>query len=282
MAEDIRKPENVRYVLKGHLITDTALHVGSGYGSARTDATVVRDVWDTPYLPGSSFKGALRSAVERMIAGLPGSQLTTCRLTPGSANCLTTNTAWQEEYTERQESYEREEGGEKQLIEFLEGDQGLCDTCWLFGSPFSQSRLVVRDLTYNADTDDGAPSEEIRHGVGIDRDTLTAREQIKFDFEALPSKTQFDVELFVERPSKVDVGLLGLGLQEMQQGFVPLGGIRSRGLGRCHLKLTEGYRVRLDDKQDVLTFVRSGLTEEHTIDVELFMDRCLANLEQVL
>jgi CRISPR-associated RAMP protein (TIGR02581 family) len=252
-TRDLRKNGNYRYILTGHLTTETGLHVGSGYGSPRTDATVVRDAWDRPYIPGSSFKGALRSAVERLVAGWKAGGVTSCQLSSDRPICLTTNPAWQEAYSRLIE------GGpdEGKLVTFLEGNQGLCDTCRLFGSPQRQSRLLVSDLPLIADGDD-KPQGEIRHGVGIDRDTLTARERIKYDFEALPSQLRFRIQLTLERPSPLDVGLLALGLQEMVLGFVPLGGIRTRGLGRCKLELDSVRRVNLADKAALLAFLTAA------------------------
>ncbi len=247
--QDLRAREHARYVLTGHIITETGLHIGSGYGSARTDATVVRDFWERPYIPGSSFKGSLRSAVERMIDSLPDSRVTSCQLIDFSEHCLTTNPVRQRAY---QALAEERPLVEAKLVEFLDREAGLCDTCWLFGSPYSQSRLLVSDLPLaGAET----AASEIRHGVGIDRDTLTARDKIKYDFEALPSQLKFALELVVERPSAVDLALLALGLQEMQLGFVPLGGIRTRGLGRCQLDLADVQRIDLADKAAVLAFL---------------------------
>jgi len=245
--QNLRAREGARYVLTGHIITETGLHVGSGYGSARTDATVVRDFWERPYIPGSSLKGSLRSAVERMIGGLGASQVTSCQLQDGSEVCLTTSRT-------RRTAFEAlgDRPDEVAIQTLLQGPQGLCDTCWLFGSPYSQSRLLVRDLPLVGDE---TAASEIRHGVGIDRDTQTAREKIKYDFEALPSQLKFGLELVVERPSALDLALLALGLQEMQLGFVPLGGIRTRGLGRCQLDLAPVQRIDLANKAAVLAFL---------------------------
>jgi len=249
----IRQRENVRYTLTGQLITDTGLHVGSGFSNPRTDAAVVRDAWGRPYIPGSSFKGVLRSTVERMIAGLDGNLITSCQLTDGFAHCLSTNQERQQRYSRLQESQVTEAA----MVDFLRGPEGLCDTCWLFGSPFVQSRLYVTDLAQaprqTGQTPD--PQSEIRHGVGIDRETLTARDQIKFDYEVLPSQLAFTVELIVDRPSPLDRILLALGLQELRQGFAPLGGIRSRGLGRCTLQLGRLQRLDLGSRAALLAYL---------------------------
>jgi CRISPR-associated RAMP protein (TIGR02581 family) len=250
--ECVRERESKRYILSGELVTETGLHVGSGYGSPRTDATVVRDFWERPYIPGSSFKGALRSTVERLIAGLPDSPVTSCQLVEGTGGCVSTD-------PERRSQYQQllDQGAEeRKLLDLLEGAEGLCDTCRLFGSVYTQSRLLVSDLPFVGDKDLAAG--EIRHGVGIDRETLTARERFKYDFEALPSQLRFRLELIVERPTPLDLALLSLGLQEMRLGFVPLGGIRTRGLGRCRLELKAVRVVDLGDKQALLDFLKGA------------------------
>jgi CRISPR/Cas system CSM-associated protein Csm3 (group 7 of RAMP superfamily) len=61
-----------RYDLRGRLITRTGLHIGTG-GSltiAESDNPVIRDINGWPYIPGSSFKGALRSLLEAMVRTL--------------------------------------------------------------------------------------------------------------------------------------------------------------------------------------------------------------------
>lgn len=258
---DKRERENARYFLHGHLVTDTALHIGSGYGNAATDAAVVRDLWGRPYIPGSSFKGVLRSTIERTIATVQNCSIVTCQLTPGYSGCLTTDAKRQEAYSREQERFPAHQD-ERQLINFLIGAQGICDVCWLFGSPFSQSRVYVTDLPLDADAAGGATQSltepqpgELRHGVGIDRETLTARDRIKFDYEALPAQLTFAVELIIDRPSPLDWALLALGLQEMRLGYVAFGGIRSRGLGRATLTVQTLRRMDLSDKAALIDFL---------------------------
>src|SRR4051812_30743884 len=83
---------STRHRLDGTLIMKTGLHVGSGHGSELTDALVIRSARGAPYIPGSSFKGALRSAVERIAPNL--GHLTppvrSCQLVEdGDEECLT-------------------------------------------------------------------------------------------------------------------------------------------------------------------------------------------------
>ena len=125
----------------------------------------------------------------------------------------------------------------------LTGAYALCHTCRLFGSPFRAAKILVRDLPLITE-----PLSEIRHGVGIDRDTATAREGVKFDYEAVPSQNIFDCELIVESPEGLDLPLLAVGVREMQLGQITLGGNTSRGIGRVRLDLSRILRVELKGK----------------------------------
>src|SRR5947209_8607434 len=69
-----------RYLFEGQLIMQTALHIGGGRASlSPSDSPVVLTPTGYPFIPGSSFKGALRSTVEKLVPGL-GVGLSTCAL----------------------------------------------------------------------------------------------------------------------------------------------------------------------------------------------------------
>ena len=62
-----------RYVFKGQLVMQTALHIGGGRVTlSSSDSPVVLTPDQKPFIPGSSFKGALRSTVEKIVPSLPG------------------------------------------------------------------------------------------------------------------------------------------------------------------------------------------------------------------
>ena len=242
-----------RYIFYGRLVTQTGLHVGSGYGDVRTDATVVKEPDERPFIPGSSLKGALRSRVEGLVAALPAELgLRSCRLdSSAGVACATVDKAWQKEYAQKLERGASESDLEDYLLGQGLGGVTLCDTCRLFGSPYLASPLLVRD----APLDGAVPDLAVRHGVGIDRETGTAREQIKFDYEVVPSQTAFRFELSLEPRRAEDVGLLAVGLREMQLGAVPLGGNTSRGLGDCRLELERIVRLNWADAGALLHYL---------------------------
>ncbi len=63
------RPLATRWVIRGTLTLETALHLG-GEGAERVDMPVLRDPRDgKPLLPGTTFAGALRSALADRLAG---------------------------------------------------------------------------------------------------------------------------------------------------------------------------------------------------------------------
>jgi CRISPR-associated RAMP protein (TIGR02581 family) len=225
-----------RYRITGRIVMDTALHIGGRGGTTVTDNPVIRDGEGRPFIPGSSLKGAFRAAVERIVPNLP--HLHTCGLSDGDDACANKL---------REQLKDRKDITENDLLTLL--DRELCDTCKTFGSPHLASVVFFHDAPI-AEVWRSLPEvpTQIRDGVGIDRDSERAREGIKFDFEVVPPQAEFEFALTLENPSERDLGLVALGLQEFINGMIPLGGIRSRGLGRCHL---EGVKVQYVDLTNV-------------------------------
>src|SRR5947209_2113843 len=68
-----------RYIFRGRLVMQTALHIGGGKVTlSSSNSPIVLTPDQKPFIPGSSFKGALRSTVEKLAPGLPG--FSTCAL----------------------------------------------------------------------------------------------------------------------------------------------------------------------------------------------------------
>ena len=214
-----------RLIIQARLVMDSALHIGSGEESGSVDAGIVLDRDGHPYIPGSSLKGVLRSEAERA-AALLGQ--TGCGLfSSNGVNCLTTD----DDSAQRFRSDIRKARG---LTPGLHAqiEQELCDTCKLFGSQFAASRLQIDDLPM-IDADNFVI--ESRDGVGIDRDTGTAAQHIKYDFHVVPAGAEFTVRIQAENLDARSRALLAFVILELNRGSYSLGGKRSRGLGRCHL-----------------------------------------------
>ena len=238
-----------RYVFQGQIVMQTALHIGGGKVTlSSSDSPVVLTPEQKPFIPGSSFKGALRSTVEKIVPGLP--DLWTCALIELDDEELKKqdkngicSTLRQGEFA----AMRRAEPG--RAGEFLQQAlDGLCDTCRLFGSPFAAAHLNVNDLYMSKDVWNGII--QTRDGVAIDRDSEKAKDRLKYDFEVVPASATFDLEIVLENASPKDLQLICVGLSEFAHGFGVIGGKRSRGLGVCSL---EGLKVSALELEDEAT-----------------------------
>jgi hypothetical protein len=147
---------------------------------------------------------------------------------------------------------------EERLLTLL--DERLCDTCNTFGSVHLASPLAFHDLPV-------IPGEwheifQVRDGVGIDRDSERARSRIKFDFEVVPPGTAFAFSVAMESPSPEDCQLVAVGLHEFVGGMVAIGGIRSRGLGRCRLEEVSVAFVDFGDPAALRRYLLSRSMDE--------------------
>ena len=248
MAEVVTRYElRNRYLFEGQLVMQTALHIGGGKASlSRSDSPVVLTPTGHPFIPGSSFKGALRSTVEKLVPQLPqlpdGAKLSSCALIelPAEDQALETRseskhkscpTARQKGIRDRRR--ELEQKGKEYDLEEYEFPY-LCNTCGLFGSPFSAARANVNDLYLSSEQWEGGI--QVRDGVVIDRDSETAKDGLKYDFEVVPASATFKLRIQLENATDQDLQLICVGLSEFVQGFGMIGGKRSRGLGACTLE----------------------------------------------
>jgi CRISPR/Cas system CSM-associated protein Csm3 (group 7 of RAMP superfamily) len=209
-----------------HLLTP--LHIGTGIGLAKmVDDTVVRagtakgSGVRLPCIPGSSTKGKARFRCEALANTL------------GLCIC-----------------------GERKC------KRNPCIICRIFGSPyvsghlhFSDALLVEEwqsvgrplddDGTSNAGVRDPFSLATIRSGNKLERATRAVAPNFLFTFEYTAEDLKYDgtVEGQVctrtieglELPLPLEGWLLVVGLQTIDK----IGGLRSRGLGRCHITVTK-------------------------------------------
>lgn len=238
-----------RYQFTGRLVMKTALHIGGGRNRlSSSDSPVVLTAEGIPFIPGSSFKGVLRSTVEK--------------LAPNLSNAFTSCGLFELEKQEREEIEAKLKAGKPldepvcstQIQKYFADElrdhpdnrpqivdkalNGLCSTCRLFGSPFAAALINVNDLYMP--NEEKSDSIEMRDGVAIDRDSEKAKDHLKFDFEVVPSTSAFQLTITLENADPRDVQLVCVGLSEFVHGYGAIGGLRSRGLGACTL---EGLEV---------------------------------------
>ncbi|MEM9924583.1 MAG: CRISPR-associated RAMP protein Csx7 [Cyanobacteria bacterium P01_D01_bin.50] len=224
-----------RLEITGILTTITALRISSGRSTEPigSDLPVIKDALGNPFIPGSSFKGAMRSRLESFLRGIVGNN-----------RKLVANPAIEEEWSltskelsDFKETINNLKPGEKEerLHQYVVDNTDLVSS--LFGSPWIASKFQVRDLTIVADTWFGQYQE--RDGVSIDRDTETAADGKLYDFQVVPAGTQFEFKAIVENAEEWELGLLMIGLHQFETEQIPLGGGRSRGLGVVKLDIKD-------------------------------------------
>lgn len=183
------------------------------------------EVLEELYIPGSSLRGVIRSHAERLVRSIdPQKACDPLRLTQNedpsrSSNflgaCLSPATL-----------------GKDVPVDRFSGQTAYklsCFTCRLFGNTGIASRIRVGDLYPS----DGAPLTDVRHGVAIDRVT-GAVAQGPFLMETVTDGA-FTGKIVLRNFTLGHLGLLAAALLDMDDGLVPLGHAKSRGLGRVAL-----------------------------------------------
>ncbi|HEY9804241.1 MAG TPA: CRISPR-associated RAMP protein Csx7 [Leptolyngbyaceae cyanobacterium] len=252
-----------RLEITGKLTTITALRIGvGGFSDVKSsDLSVIKDAFNNPLIPGSSFKGAMRSRLESFLRGIVGNN-----------RKLVANPAIEEEWSITSQEM-------KQLKDRYSNDETLTEelikqtdlTSLLFGSPWIASKFQVRDLTIVADTWFGQYQE--RDGVAIDRDTETAAEGKLYDFQVVPAGTRFEFKAVVENAKDYELGLLMVGLHQFETEQIPLGGGRSRGLGVVKLEIEKmrWFDVK-DDPNKLLTYLKELVNSDNKDNISSYED----------
>lgn len=223
-----------KIIITGFVEFLSGLHLGGGTAENEiTDNAVIRDFLDRPYIPGSSFKGVFRSTVEKIAANF---NYDVC----SSGNF---------------ESCPTQDRNNKKY-------ETACDSCKLFGSNVAASKIFFSDMTLNRHKESWQNVSEIRDGVAIDRDSERAVDKQKYDYEVIPSGIKLDFEIIAENLDESEKGLLAIGLMEFQSGAVTLGGLKSRGLGKCKLHIEGIDVIDYKDLDKLKKFYMSGKKEK--------------------
>lgn len=243
-----------RLEITGTLTTVTALRISKGRSSEPigSDLPVIKDALGRPFIPGSSFKGALRSRLESFLRAIDPSELT------GST------------WTRRIKDQKKTAANDADLTAALLDQTDLVSR--LFGAPWIAGKLQIRDLTVIPNAWFGQYQE--RDGVCLYRDTETAAEGKLYDFQVVPAGTPFDFKAVVENAEDLELGLLIIGLHQLETEQIPLGGGRSRGLGVVRLEISEVCWIDpQDNPQELLTYLQRLINDEKDNDYKLSPER---------
>lgn len=237
--------------ITGAIVFETAWRIGSGKeGETMSDLGVVLDPTGQPVLPGSSLKGKLRSTCESLSHSLG---LSACLLNVEASGVPCVSDV--KYYHKVRQDYQRASAGElSQRLAWIE--KYTCDVCKLFGSPVRRSRLRVSD----GRLDSWTGVVQVRDGVVLDRDSHTAVDGLKYDYEVVPAGSRFRISIDLENHCDDDLALLGAAIFEWHAGG-SLGGFSSRGLGWFRLQDVDLATVDFSDAAQRLRFLTNRTDE---------------------
>jgi len=210
-----------RVEIRGTVVNVEPLHVGAGKASEAfepTDQVVVKvrkaDGSEIPVIPGSSWKGAIRTYVTKLMRSVG---LNVCNGLAGNS-CLRG-----EEFKE----FERRRTGYEDVIRAVtNGEIKICLACLIFGSPgfasharfFDSSTIEGYRLGYRA-------------MIAIDRRTGAARRGALFTTEYIEPGAKFSFRIELLNMPNYAVGIIAEALLDMNMGLLKIGGLKTRGFG---------------------------------------------------
>lgn len=194
-----------RQIFEGEIVALTPLHVGSGKPEVEigaVDMPVLRNSAGTPYIPGSSIKGKVRSELERIARKL---DMPVCNPPDTKRMCGTTN------------------------------PRDLCVACRIFGTAGEKLSVASKVKFRDSISVGKIETTEVRSGIAIDRSTGSVRPRGLFSIEAVPTGSRFRFEMVTENLTDEEFAFLLAALKSVQDSA--LGGSSTRGFGKIRIDL---------------------------------------------
>ncbi|MFM7219078.1 MAG: RAMP superfamily CRISPR-associated protein [Nodosilinea sp.] len=166
------------------------------------------DTGKTIYLPGSSLKGALRAQAERIVR------------TVGGESRDANQPVWTPKDPLSKAAYDYLDKYEDTAAIYKDS----CTISQLFGNTAIASRLRIEDAYPK-----GEVKLEERNGVAIDR-VFGSVAVGPFNYQVC-TKGEFKTKIHLKNFTLAQLGLLGLVLRDLNEGWFGLGFAKSRGLG---------------------------------------------------
>lgn len=220
-----------RTIIKGTLEAVDPIHIGSSdknsLNPTEIDMSVLKDHLGNPVIPGSSIKGVVRSYFESVMRSIyPNDIKKACNVLEDKYSCITNDETKQ---------LKRKFTDEVELSKEFYNQS--CEVCRLFGGKNIAGKLQFKDCMFKGDK----PIYEHRDGVAIDRDTGTAKQGAKYDFEIVAKGTQFDFYMIAENLDDIQQKQLDFIIKLLEGNaitegdYISIGGKTTRGMGRIKL-----------------------------------------------
>ena len=190
----------------------------------------------TIYLPGSSLKGAIRAHAERIVR------------TVGDEKPNTKNLPWANDPLNDKYDYLKNIKSSSDIYKLSSF------TDQMFGNTSIASRIRIED----AYPDKSKPLKtEERNGVAIDR-VFGSVAVGPFNYQVCTAG-EFKTKLHLKNFTLAQLGLIGLVLRDLNDGWFGLGFAKSRGLGTVEIKLNQAVVqypgcILSEDKKEICAF----------------------------
>ncbi|WP_066382181.1 RAMP superfamily CRISPR-associated protein [Anabaena sp. CA = ATCC 33047] len=187
------------------------------------------------YLPGSSLKGAIRAHAERIVRTIGDEK-------PNAKNLPWANNPLNDKY----DYLEKKSAPEIYKLS--------CFTDQIFGNTSIASRIRIEDAH---PVDSKQVKVEERNGVAIDR-VFGSVAVGPFNYQVCTAG-EFKTKIHLKNFTLAQLGLIGLVLRDLNDGWFGLGFAKSRGLGTVQVKLNQAVVqypgcILSEDKQQIHTF----------------------------
>ncbi|MEI2583526.1 RAMP superfamily CRISPR-associated protein [Scytonema sp. PRP1] len=207
------------------------------------------------YLPGSSLKGAIRAHAERIVRTI-GSE----KRPPENTQKLWSSNLLDERDKQNNPNFYLEDWKNREKKKKLEerhphpGAELYKQSCFIsqiFGNTSIASRVRIED----AYPDKSQPLKiEERNGVAIDR-VFGSVAVGPFNYQVCTAG-EFHTKIHLKNFTLAQLGLIGLVLRDLDDGWFGLGFAKSRGLGTVEVKLNEAVVqypgcILSEDKQQI-------------------------------
>lgn len=196
-----------------------------------TYLTLYRDGKETPAIPGTSLKGVFRSRIEEKLRSID-ENIYVCDI-------LLRNSCGDK--IKREEKEEKRKSGKGIRFDGKVKYEKSCAVCKLFGSGAIKSRLQFQDAFPIGEYKIGK-----RRSTAIDRVTGASKRNALFDFEYI-EYGKFRGKIRLKNFFGWQLKLIFSVLEDINEGFVTIGGQTSKGFGRMKSSL-QRVQVRYYDK----------------------------------
>jgi CRISPR-associated protein Csm3 len=253
LVSDFSKITNV-YKFEITLKLKTPLHIGGNHEDAvSSDLPIMRAADGRPFIPGSSVKGLLRTASER-VSHLLHNEKESCFLNEGGCNPL------------KDPAIEKlvAQGNEKEV--YKEIYNHLCPVCQTFGGGSIASKIKANHVFFDSNT-----KTRVREGIKINRETGTVEGGALFNYEYIQPGIEFTIELEAENLTNTNKKVIALALAQLKQNLIRFGGLQARGLGEVEFVSGSIEKVEIS-KENRLESIAYLLGEKNTSKVQTLED----------